>query len=79
MTPELQSYYEARLSMMGEKGWKDLMDELEEMIAARDRIDNLATLEQLYFAKGELSIMMWLRSLKEASEMTYEELTHANI
>ena len=26
MTPELQSYYERRLSMMGDPAWKDLME-----------------------------------------------------
>ncbi len=78
MDRELQDYYEARLSIMGEKGWKDLMEDLELMIGDRNRIDNLSTLEQLHFAKGELSIMNWLRGLKDLSEKTYEDLKNVS-
>ena len=78
MDRELQDYYEARLSIMGEMGWKDLMEDLELMIGDRNRIDNLSTLEQLHFAKGELSIMNWFRGLKDLSEKTYEDLKNVS-
>ena len=74
MTPELQAYYERRLSMMGDEAWSDLMDDVRQMAEATNRLDGVDDIETLKFRKGELSIMNWLLSLKEVSEMTYLQL-----
>lgn len=74
MDEELEKYYEARFSMFCEQGWKDLMKDLQDMIDARDRIGGLNTVEELQFAKGELSIMNWLKSLEQLSRDAYDQL-----
>jgi len=33
----------------------------------------------LMFKKGELSILTWLKTLKEVSEQAYEELNEKNV
>lgn len=74
MTPELQKYYESRFDMMSTDGWKDLIDDIETMAAS---INNIATVndeKDLQFKKGELSILTWLKTLKQVSEQAYEEL-----
>jgi hypothetical protein len=74
MTPELQKYYESRFDMMSTDGWKDLIDDIEAMAAS---INNIATVndeKDLQFKKGELSILTWLKTLKQVSEQAYEEL-----
>ena len=76
MTPELQKYYEDRLSMMGEPAWKELMADVQKMYDTTNRLD-AATPENILFRQGELSIMRWLLSLKEISEQAYEELQSA--
>jgi hypothetical protein len=75
MTPELQKYYEERFSMMGTTGWRELMEDVDTMI---NSLNNLAVIKDesdLQFKKGELSILVWLKSLKEASEHAFEDLS----
>ena len=73
MTPELQKYYEERLSMCASEAWKDLMDDVQAMLDATNRLDGV-TPETLQYKQGEVSIMRWMLALKDVSEQTYEEL-----
>jgi hypothetical protein len=74
MNPELQKYYEERFSMFSQQGWLDLMEDVDKML---DSLNNISTIEDgnaLQFRKGELSILLWLRNLKQISERAYEDL-----
>jgi hypothetical protein len=73
MTPELQRYYEQRLSMMGEEAWKDLMFDVEQMLAATNDLSSVQDEKTLHFRRGEISIIRWLLSLQSVSEQVYEE------
>jgi len=73
MTPELQRYYEARLSMCSSDAWKDLMDDVKTMLDATNTLDGV-TPENMRYKQGEISIMRWMLSLKEISEQAYEQL-----
>lgn len=73
MTPELQRYYEERLSMMGSNAWKELMEDVSEMLKATDTLSGV-TAENFRFKQGEISIMNWMLSLKTISEAAYQEL-----
>jgi len=79
MNPELQKYYENRFSTMGTDGWLDLMEDIDNMIASLNNISTIPDEATLHFKKGELSILTWLRTLKEVSERAYEELDEKNI
>jgi hypothetical protein len=51
------------------------MEDVDNMI---DSLNNLAVIENesdLQFKKGELSILNWLKSLKDASERAFEDLS----
>jgi len=74
MTPELQKYYEDRFSMMATEGWTDLMVDVDGMSAALNNISAVDSEKQLQFKKGELSILTWLKTLREASSRSYEDL-----
>ena len=74
MTPELQKYYENRFSMMGSDGWKELVEDIDSMIASLNNISVISDEQSLQFKKGELSILTWLKTLKEASERAYEDI-----
>ena len=74
MTPELQKYYESRFDMMSTDGWKDLIDDIETMAASINNITTVNDEKDLQFKKGELSILTWLKTLKQVSEQAYEEL-----
>ncbi len=77
MTPELQAYYEQRLSMMSEPAWADLMVDVEGMLQATNDISSIQDEKTLHFRRGEISIMRWLLSLQSVSEQTYEDLKNA--
>ena len=79
MTPELQKYYEERFSMMATQGWKDLIEDIDNMANALNNISTVQDEKDLMFKKGELSILTWLKTLKEVSEKAYEELNETNV
>ena len=79
MTPDLQRYYEARFDTMATEGWKDLMEDIDTMINSLNNISTIPDEASLHFKKGELSILTWLRTLKEVSERAYEELNEKNL
>jgi hypothetical protein len=75
MNQELQKYYEERFSMFAQQGWLDLMEDVDKML---DSLNNISTIEDgnaLQFRKGELSILLWLKNLKQISERAYEDLS----
>ena len=74
MQKELQDYYENRFTMMATQGWVDLIEDLEIMIKATDTLAGIDSEQQLYFKKGEMSILNWLRNLRDASSEVYEQL-----
>jgi succinate dehydrogenase/fumarate reductase-like Fe-S protein len=79
MTPELQKYYESRFEMMGMEGWKDLIVDIDNMIESLNNISVIPDEKTLQFRKGELSILTWLKTLREVSEQAYEELNEKNV
>jgi hypothetical protein len=79
MTPELQKYYESRFDMMGMEGWKELIIDIDNMIESLNNISVIPDEKTLQFRKGELSILTWLKTLKEVSERAYEELNEKNV
>jgi len=74
MNRELQNYYENRFSMMATTGWTDLLEDLELMISSTDTLSGIETEQQLHFRKGEMSIMNWIKTLRESSTEVYEQL-----
>jgi len=76
MNEQLQRYYEDRFSTMSTQGWKDLMDDVDSMLVSTNSLEGVDSVEKLHFRKGELSILMWLKSIKSISEQAYEELNN---
>ena len=79
MSPELQRYYESRFDTMATDGWKDLMDDIDNMINSLNNISTIPDEKSLQFKKGELSILVWLKTLKQVSTQAYEELNEKNL
>ena len=79
MTPELQKYYESRFEMMGGQGWKDLLEDIDKMIEPINNISTIVDEKGLQFRKGELSILIWLKNLKQVSEQAFEDLNEKNV
>ena len=79
MTPELQKYYEDRFSMMTTQGWSDMMEDIDGMINALNNLSAIEDEKSLQFKKGELSILLWLKNLRQVSSDAYEELNAPNV
>jgi hypothetical protein len=74
MSPELQKYYESRFDMFASQGWRDLMEDVDNMLSSLNNISSIDDEKHLQFRKGELSILTWLKTLKKVSEDAYEDL-----
>ena len=75
MAPNLQTYYDETFSMMTTKGWKLLMEDLQEI---KNNVNELSTVldsQSLFNRQGQLDILNLLLTRKEACERAYEELT----
>jgi len=79
MTPELEKYYTSRFDMMSRDGWKELCIDIDNMIESLNNLSVIPDEKTLMFKKGELSILTWLKTLKEVSERAYEELNEKNL
>ena len=79
MNPELERYYEERFSMMSTQGWIDLMEDVDKMIEPLNNIATIADERSLQFRKGEYSILIWLKNLKQVSERAFEDLNEKNV
>jgi hypothetical protein len=79
MTPELQKYYEDRFSMMATQGWVNLIEDIDEMVNSLNNISAIEDEKSLQFKKGELSILLWLKNLRQVSSDAYEDLNAPNL
>ena len=79
MNQELQKYYEERFSTMSTQGWIDLMEDVDKMIEPLNNISTIADEKSLQFRKGEYSILIWLKNLKQVSERAFEDLNEKNV
>lgn len=64
---------------MATDGWSDLIEDIDNMVNALNNISVVQDEKDLQFKKGELSILTWLKNLKEVSERAYEELNEKNV
>lgn len=75
MAPEILNYYEERFSMMTTVGWKDFIEDINNLKAPLEDISTIKSVDMLYFRQGQLDIINWVLGLRDISEQTYEELS----
>lgn len=73
MSPELQQYYEDRLTMMSTKAWAQLVEDLKAMLEQYEDIRNCGK-DNFEFRKGQVDILDYLIGLKGLSQTAYEDL-----
>lgn len=79
MTPAIKEYYEERFSMMTTVGWRDFLEDVNNLKAPLEDITTIKTVDMLYFRQGQLDILNWVLGLRDISEQTYEELNEENL
>jgi len=79
LDPDLQKYYENRFDMFSRQGWTDLMEDVDNMLIPLNNVSTILDEKSLQFRKGEISILIWLQTLKGVSERAYEDLNEKNV
>lgn len=79
MDKELQSYYENQFSMMASEGWKDLMEDLTQLVTELNNIRTATDAQQLYFRQGQLDILDLVINRRKACEEVYEQLMEESL
>ena len=79
LDPQLQKYYEDRFDLFSRQGWADLMEDVDNMLISLNNVSTIADEKSLQFRKGEISILIWLKTLKGVSERAYEDLNEKNL
>ena len=79
LDPQLQKYYEDRFDLFSRQGWADLMEDVDNMLIPLNNVSTISDEKSLQFRKGEISILIWLKTLKGVSERAYEDLNEKNL
>ena len=77
MDLELEKYYLKRFDMFSHPAWKDLMEDVQNMMDATNTLSGV-TPENVGFKQGEVSIMRWMLTLQKTTEESYKDLTNAD-
>ena len=73
MNRDLQEYYENYFEMFATKGWKQLMEDVEDSIDSF-KVENISSEQELMIAKGQLSQLRSFKGLQAVIEQAYEDL-----
>tara|TARA_R100001369_G_scaffold38399_1_gene64007 strand:- start:275 stop:508 length:234 start_codon:yes stop_codon:yes gene_type:complete len=68
-----ERFIEDRLAMMESEGWLDLVAELKNIQTNVVDIDTMSDEKDLFEAKGQLSIIRFLLTLENTTEITLEQ------
>ena len=71
-------FLEDRLSMMETEGWRDLIQDLENLEDSVKNIDTMNSEQDLWHAKGQLHIINFLLSLNTVTNLALEESVDQN-
>jgi hypothetical protein len=70
-----KDYYYDRLRLTEQDGWRALIQELEELNTLYNKLDSIESEKDLWFAKGQLSILRQMLSLEDTTKLAMEELS----
>ena len=74
MVTDDKEFYTNRLNLVETDGWIDLIEELKTLSKSVKRIDSIDNEKDLWFARGQLSILRQMIVLEEATKTAMTEL-----
>ena len=74
MAPELEKYYNNYFSLFRNKGWKQLMEELNNTVAQTNDVQNIKDSEDLFIRKGQLAVMANILNLEATVRASHEQV-----
>ena len=69
---DLQEYYEDQLSMFASQGWKDFIEQANNIVSA-NTIDSVNSEKDLFMTKGRLDILRWILSWENLVRTAMEQ------
>ena len=74
MMQDDKQFYHNRLSLLEQDGWRDLVEELSNLEALTNNLDSVESEKDLWFARGQLSILRQMIALEDATKAAAEQL-----
>ena len=74
MIQDDKQFYHNRLSLLEQDGWRDLVEELSNLEALTNNLDSVESEKDLWFARGQLSILRQMIALEDATKAAAEQL-----
>jgi len=74
MAPELEKYYNNYFSLFRNKGWKQLMEELNNTVAQTNDVQNTKDSDDLFIRKGQLAVMANILNLEATIRASHEQV-----
>ena len=74
MPKEDEEFYRDRIDLLETEGWSDLIKELKVMAESVKRIESIDNEKDLWFARGQLSILRQMIVLEDATKAAMTEL-----
>ena len=71
---QTKKFYRARTDLVEQDGWRDLIEELKNLEEIYNKLDSIESEKDLWFAKGQLSILRQILSLEDTTKLAVEEL-----
>jgi len=71
---QTKQFYRARQDLIEQDGWRDLVEELKNLEEIYNKLDSIESDKDLWFAKGQLSILRQVISLETTTKQAVEEL-----
>lgn len=78
MDKDVEEYYENYTELFATKGWKQLVDELEEEAESLDTITTVSEIDELHYRRGKLSVLTRVLNLKDILDAAFEEVKAQN-
>jgi len=74
LTQEDKQFYHNRLNLIEQDGWRDLVKELKNLEDLTKNLDSIESEKDLWFARGQLSILRQIIALEDTTKSAAEEL-----
>ena len=74
MVTDDKEFYDNRINLVETDGWIDLIEELKTLSDSVKRIDSIDNEKDLWFARGQLSILRQMIVLEDATKTAMTEL-----
>jgi len=71
---ELQKFYEQRFDLFMQAGWKELVEDFQELAKQVGDITKCNDEPDLWYKRGQLEMINYIVNLQELTERAFEEL-----